>query len=150
MKINQFDGEPRIFITQNGATMFFIGGQPVMDGGLENAVLISLFTKPNWYGNIFFPNSNQKIGSEFENVSNQSITIANLNDRRQIAQNALSWMTKTNLASEIVVDVTNSTSFKVDTSILIKPPSRDLQELILTKNGNNWIFQTLTPANRRI
>jgi len=150
MIINQFGGEPRVFITENGATIVLIGGQPIMDAGLENAVLISLFTKPKWYGNTFFPNSNQKIGSEYENVSNQSITIANLNDRRQTAENALSWMTKTNLASQIVVDVTNSTSFKVDTNILIKPPSRELQELILTKNGNNWIFQTLTPANRRI
>lgn len=143
-----FEGEPKIFIDENGADMKFTGGQPVMDAGLENAALLSLFTKPGWYGNVFFVDVNQKIGSDYERINLEAITLQNLNARKQAADNALKWMLTTNIASEIIVDVTNPTSQKVETTIEIKPPGIDGRKLLLTKNAGNWIAQTLRPAHR--
>ncbi len=146
---DNFNGEPRVFLGADGADMTFIDGQPIMDAGLENAVLISLFTKPGWYGNIFFVDVNQKIGSDYEIVTKEAITISSLNRTKQSADLALKPLLNTGIASEIIVDVTNPTSQKVDTRILVKPPGNENNELILTKNAGNWISQTLNPAHRK-
>jgi hypothetical protein len=37
-----FQGDPRLFLDKNGAYIAFSGGQPVMDRGFENVVLILL------------------------------------------------------------------------------------------------------------
>ena len=44
--MDNFQGEPKIFVDKNGAFTKYKGGQPIMDAGLENTVLISLGTKP--------------------------------------------------------------------------------------------------------
>ena len=51
MIYNRFQGDVAVSITEDGAKMKFINGQPVMDQGLENAVLISLFTKKGYFEN---------------------------------------------------------------------------------------------------
>ena len=39
-----YSGDPRIVLTADGADFDYIGGQPVMDQGVENLALISLLT----------------------------------------------------------------------------------------------------------
>ena len=70
-----YQGDPRLFLDSDGSFLKFTGGQPVMDRGLENIVLISLFTRPGWPGNVLFQDENQKIGSDFLDIANQSITL---------------------------------------------------------------------------
>ena len=50
-----FDGDPKLILTQNGATLQYLGGQPVLDRGVENQATIALFTAPGWCGNKFLP-----------------------------------------------------------------------------------------------
>lgn len=147
--MNLLEGDPAIFIDENGADMKFTGGQPVMDGGFENAALISLFTKPGWWGNSLQTDENKEIGSDYETVNLAAITLTNLNERKQAADAALKWMLLTGIASEINVDVTNPTSQRVETTIEIKPPGNETNELLLTTNAGNWIAQTLKPAHRQ-
>lgn len=141
-----FQGDPRLVLDENGADLPFRGGQPIMDRGLENLVLISLFTKPGWAGNVLFPDENQKIGSDFEDSTNQAITLQSLNDTRQAALEAL----KNDAFADVDVEVTNPVSTRRDILIKISPPGRDQQTLLLQKNGTNWIFQKLDPAHRRL
>ena len=67
--IDPYQGDPKIILTENGATLKFVGGQPVMDRGLENFALISLLTKTGWAGNFFIRAEADKIGSDFEEAA---------------------------------------------------------------------------------
>ena len=144
-----FNGDPRIFIDKDGADLKFIGGQPITDGGYENAVIISLFTRPGWYGNIFTFSDSQKIGSDFEEESKKSITLENLNNLRQFALEALRWMIENNSVESIDVDVRNVESDRYTVTISIKPPGSEAGVLLLTGRSNNWLIQIKEPANQR-
>jgi|GEM_PF-1965699 len=141
-----FSGDPKLVLTPNGSKLVFKGGQPVMDQGLENLALISLFTKKGWAGNAFIADPDKKIGSDFEETANQPITLTSLNAIARTAEKSLD-----NPAfGKITVEVTNPNSYRIDAILTIETPGSDIKTLILTKNGQNWINQNLNPAHRRI
>ena len=140
-----FSGDPRLFLSKNGSRFIFKGGQPVMDRGLENLALISLFTGRGWVGNTLFSDIDQQIGSDFEEAAKQPITLSMLNDVAQAAERAL-----VNPAfGDVVVTVENPNSSRLNVIILIQPPGQDSKVLILNRNGDNWIAQKLEPAEGR-
>jgi len=146
----RFEGDPRLTLNEGGADLTFKGGQPVMDRGLENAALISLYTEPGWFGNLFTRNPSQRIGSDFMATQRQAITLDSINDIRSAAESALQWMLNDGIASDITVRVSNPVSRKVQTVVLIKPVEGDIELLLLTKYGDNWISQKLDPAHLRL
>ncbi len=145
MNKNRFEGDPKIIVTPDGWTVQYIGGQPVMDQGLENVATISLLTKENWVGNIFLTEK-QKIGSSVRRISAGAITLLKLNDIRQAAEKALDIAVFGNVEAEVL----NPVSSYIKLNILIQPPGRDIEKLTLERNGQNWINQALNPAYRRL
>ena len=145
MNKNRFEGDPKIIVTPDGWTVQYIGGQPVMDQGLENVATISLLTKENWVGNIFLTEK-QKIGSSIRRISAGSINILKLNDIRQAAEKSLDIDVFGNVEAEVL----NPVSSYIKLNILIQPPGRDIEKLTLERNGQNWINQALNPAYRRL
>lgn len=145
--ISRFQGDPAIKVTESGAEMTFRGGQPVMDQGLHNAVLISLFTKPGFWGNSIFAEAEQ-IGSEYQQPRTV-IDIETIDDINRSAEDALEWMTDTGIASSVDVETANPTG-QITTRIKIAPPGEDLQKFLFTQNGQNWISQAVNPAHGRI
>lgn len=143
--VDRFQGDPRLVLTENGAKIIFTGGQPVMDQGVENLALISLFTMQGWAGNVLFTDPNQKIGSDFIDASLEAITLTSLNKIRDAALKAL----VNPLFGSVEVEVTNPTSYQIKTDIILKPPGEDPQALTLLKNGINWIVQGTDPASER-
>ena len=83
-----FSGDPKIYITADGADLRYSGGQPVMESGLENHALISLFTREGWAGNIFLA-ANRKVGSDFEKTAIGTISLSKLADVENSAERAL-------------------------------------------------------------
>jgi phage gp46-like protein len=148
MSFNRFQGDPAIRITDSGASMEFIGGQPVMDQGLENAVIISLFTKKGFWGNTLVTEESKKIGSDFEKIRT-IINIQTINDYTDSINNALKWMKDSGLVNKIDVNVTNPTADQINAKIILYPPSQDALELLFIKNGLNWIQQAQNPAHER-
>jgi phage gp46-like protein len=147
-KFDRFQGDPYIFMSSEAGDIFK-GGQPVMDQGLENAVLISLFTREGWHGNALIDNPKQRIGSKFEQAANQPITRSSINQTRNAADRALAWMIDTRIVSKVTVRVTNPTGQRIDTEITLEPPGQDVLKLLLTRNASNWIYQKLYPAHER-
>ena len=141
-----FQGDPLLSLGVDGSKLTFVGGQPVMDRGLENLVLISLFTSPGWSGNDLFDNIDQKIGSNFLSSANQPITLDSLNDIKDAAEKALT----DTIFGKVTVIVLNPNGYRIDVKIIIEPPGKDIQELLVSKNGINWQAQIVDPANRRI
>lgn len=146
---NRYQGDPAVKITENGATMTFKGGQPIMDQGFHNAVLISLFTKKGWWGNTLAKTEDEKIGSDFEDIRT-IVDIQTLNDYRDSVNVALKWMKTQGIAKNIEVEVTNPYLNQIRTSIKIQPPGETFEEFLLLNNGTNWIGQALHPVSERI
>ncbi|MCK5127586.1 MAG: hypothetical protein KAR42_15120 [candidate division Zixibacteria bacterium] len=133
-------------LDENGANLVYRGGQPLMDRGLENVVLILLFTKKGWAGNALFKNPDQKIESDFVAAHEQPITLSALNEIRDAAEKALNRP----VFGTVTVITTNPRSNVISSIITIEPPGRDIQTLIVSRNGLNWISQIIDPAYRKI
>jgi phage gp46-like protein len=147
-KYDRFQGDPAVFIEENGAYMVFKGGQPVMDQGLENATEISILTKLGWWGNDLETEESKLIGSNYQDIGLEPITLDNLSDLEEAASRALQWMVKKGLAV-FDVSVNNPNGNRRDATILIQPPGKELQTFILTENGLLWKAQAEYPAHER-
>lgn len=145
-----YQGDPALKIDKEGSTLKFIEGQPVMDGGFENAVLISLFTKRSWPGNILFNQESQKIGSDFEESMKKPINLEGLNNRRDAAEKSLQWAIDKRLFKEVIVNVTNPNGNTILVNIRITPPNGSEVSLTLQNAGANWRIQRENPAHRRL
>ena len=140
-----YQGDPRIFLSVDGASLQFTGGQPVLDRGLENMALISLFTAQEWPGNDLFDAPDQRIGSDFQEATEQPITLRALNNIRDAAEKAL-----VNPAfGRVTVVVENPNSYRLNITIRIEPPGQDIKTLLISKNGLNWVAQAIDPAHGR-
>jgi phage gp46-like protein len=155
--INIYEGDVRLFMEANGSTMIFKGGQPIMDGGLEMAVLISLFTRNtykntdrSWPGNILFDDPNQKIGSDFEESLEKPITADYFRDVEDSGEKAIEWLIANNQIKSVDISVINPESYIAEVDIFIKPPYDENFILRVSKNSNSWVVQKLSPAHGRI
>lgn len=139
--IDNYDGDPRIVIDQDGASIEYIDGQPDMDAGLGNSDIIGLFTATGWPGN-FLLEQEQRIGSDFEALALGPITLSKLADIENAARRAV----QTDVANtdSITVSVVNPTGTRLDVLIRRAPPGRDVNELLITRYGLNWINQANT------
>jgi len=144
MSLKRYQGDPRIFLGPDGSYFSYKGGQPEMDRGFENQVNIQLFTMPGWCGNIFLGPDSQ-VGSNFLDTAKGAINIDKLNDTRQAAENAL----KNQAFGKVQAIVTNPESNFLNVEIIIEPPGKDIQRLVLLRNWNNWIEQANDPAYRK-
>lgn len=141
-----YQGDPKIIVDEDGADLKFVGGQPVMDQGLENLAIISLLTRPGWVGNDLLDDVNEKIGSDYEDSANKAITLSSINSITDAADKALS----SDVFGKKTIEVSNPISNRIETNILIEPPGSDIFELILSRNGLSWQAQKINPASERI
>ena len=116
-----------------------------MDQGIENLILISLFTRPGWAGNTFFKDTNQRIESDFVDAANQPITLQSLTDVEQAAVRALD----SPLFGRVTATAVNPVSDRLLVTIRVEPPGQDSATIILTRNGLNWQAQAANPAHAR-
>lgn len=144
--IDIFDGEPRIFLDENGTYLTWKGGQPIMDAGLENMALISILTEENWVGNILFTNPAHKIGSKVVSTSKKPITIDSIEELRKAVLTALDAP----VFGSVFVTIQNPSGYRQNIRTIIEPPARERMELLLIKNGANWINQKIDPAHGRV
>jgi phage gp46-like protein len=134
-------GDPKLIIGADGSDLMYSNGQPLMEQGIQNQVLIALFTSKGWCGNILFPDVNQQIGSNFEEAHKQPITLKALNDIRSAAISAL---TPAATFGTVDVIVTNPEVNKILSIITITPPNATSPiQYRIVKYGMNWVVQIL-------
>jgi phage gp46-like protein len=154
--VSRFQGDPKMVLDENGSSLVIRGGQPIMDQGIENAALISLFTtkvkseKIDWWGNSYARRVSQKIGSAFEVEAKKTITISQLSKIRNAGELALQWMIDVGAALKVAGSVINPQSNRIEAAFGIEPPSQDLNILLLKQYGANWIAQKNDPANEKV
>jgi phage gp46-like protein len=155
--IVQYQGDPRLFLNGEGSELIWRGGQCIMDQGLENTVDISLFTRLDpktsprgWAGNYLFNDITQHVGSRFEEVADRPITFSGLTDVSDAAKQALEWLIDAGLAKSIEAETTNPRYEWLRVEVRITRPDLTDQEIVLLKNGQNWLYQTSDPAHGRV
>ncbi len=140
-----YQGDPYITLEPNGSELTFLGGQPILDAGVENQATLSLFTEEGWPGNHLL-DDDQKVGSDFEETARKPITLTSLALLERSAENALN----ADLFGTIRAVASNPESYQQNVAIRIEPPGSDPDTILLTKNGQNWINQAANPAHRRV
>lgn len=148
--MTRYDGDPRIIADKEGLSLQYQGGQPVMDGGLENAVIISLITRLGWIGNFLFETAEEKVGSDFLSIVQGTLTLSRLAEITRSAKRALQWMIDTGIVSTVEATAKNPTGARIEVTITIAPVGKDVQEFLVTRNAENWIIQKSDPAYERI
>lgn len=141
--IDYTQGDPRLILTGDGSRLQFVGGQPLMDQGIENLALIALFTGLGWCGNAFMAAA---IGSSFEQACNAPITRSSLVLVRSSAVTALAAPE----FGKVTVAVTNPSGSQLSVVILIEPPASDPVTLALSRVGGVWLNQAQNPAYPKI
>ena len=100
MAVMLLDGDPKITPTHD---LSISGGQPVMDEGLENAVYLSLFSGPSWWGNILAAASSERYESKIESLYRRTLTNQTRLDAEKYVADALAWMKTEGIADKITV-----------------------------------------------
>ena len=142
-----YSGDPRIVLTADGADFDYIGGQPVMDQGVENLALISLLTSDidpvsglPWCGNIFLPVA-QQLGSDYQRLAQGPQTLKTL---RLVEDSAVRALDDPAFGS-VSAAATNPTSSYVECVIHAAPGA-----LNIGGNESAWDAQANFPASWRI
>lgn len=143
---DNFSGDLKIVIDEDGADIILKDGQPVMDKGLENYVGISLFTRKGWAGNVFFRNEEQKIGSDHEVETEKPITLKQL----VVIENEIEKALTTEVFGQKEITISNPEKNHINEHIKIQPPGSSSQELLIKNFGINWIEQATDPAYKKI
>ena len=144
-------GDPKLFLIDDGdgADLVFLGGQPIMDSGLENAVLISLFSSAEWFGNAFASPSS-RIESRFYPLTLKPITVSRLAELERAVKADLKGLVSTGAISEPFVRASNPTGDRLLVEIRISPPGAEAEVILLSRYGANWSGQTTNPASARV
>lgn len=141
MAFDRYSGDPRLILTENGSTLQYQGGQPVMDQGFENCSMISLLTSKGWCGNIFLPTINQ-IGSDYEEIARRPITLSGLADTENSAVRAMS----SKVFGAVSAEASNPSGDQLSVNIQIGSGG----SLSLTREKALWSAQANNPASRRL
>lgn len=91
------------------ADLSVVAGDLVQDGGLETAVLLSLFTNARdgdargWWGDVVPVVSGDRFGSRLWTLAREKDTAAVLQRARELAREALAWLLEDKVAAAVEV-----------------------------------------------
>lgn len=120
------------------------------DGGLETAILISLFTDQHvdldevpfgetsqrgWWGDLFPDIEGDEIGSKLWTLGRRKTTLPTRNKIIELARNSLQWLIEDGVASEVNVDAEIVARDRIDLSIEIIRPNEPNQRFDVVWNA---------------
>ena len=139
---DKFDGDTLIIIGENGADYDVVGGDPARDQGFINHINIATLTEPGWCGNELEPVESRKIGSKYIVSTDQPTTRQSLLDNNKAAEADVKGPEFADVRA-----ITTAPDNGLQTAIFVQPPTGDLEALLLTKFGKNWVNQIINPIN---
>lgn len=134
-------GDVKIFMLPGGIEIIYDAGQPIMDSGLQNYILILLFTEPGWPMNKLLPLSEQ-IGSDYLAECRKPITITQIRKIEISATDALKPVSDNNIGIIKDLSVKMRSGNQIFLSFVIDPPGADPIQIELSGYGNNWKIQS--------
>lgn len=142
-------GDLYIYLTPDGAEIEVNNGEPVMDGGFESAVLLSLFEsaeKDHWMNE--YMSEDEKIRGNFYSFIKSSPKNKNtMRKAEELAKLDLQWFIDSGTADEIEVEITSKSHIRIDMEINILADGNTIFNRVY---GINWLYQMNDPASGRI
>lgn len=119
----QYQGDVKLTISpyEDGGINYNLG-QPDMDTGLENAIIISLGTKPGWWGNLLMDKESKKIGSNYDELTHDILNFNQLRKIEKETEKALDWMKQVGIIEKVESIVSNPQSDRIENLIKITKP----------------------------
>jgi hypothetical protein len=142
---DRYDGDMLIIIGPNGADYEVVGGDPVRDQGFINHINIAMLTRPGWCGNELEPVETRKISSKYLPVTDQPITRQSLLDTNKAAEADVKG-TEFGDVKAITTVPSNNT---IQTAIFVQSPAGNIEALLLSKHGKNWVNQIINTIQER-
>jgi len=138
------EGDIYLFNTNDGGNIIIENGEPLIDGGLDTSVYVSLFSDYNWWGNEISSDS-QKLNSKIQSILDRTLTNQTRLDAIEYAKEALQWLIDDNIAKEINVDaiISNVETMVIDIEI-VQP---DFETITNVRYEINWKNQLINPVN---
>lgn len=113
--MSQFDGDVKVFVDENGLDIrYHSNGQPSMEQGKANVVLLTLFTPKGWHGNHFVKRTREYLGSDFLLHLKDPVTVSSLNDLRSVVEAALKRVGFTQVTAEITNPESHVRNIKIN------------------------------------
>ena len=135
---SRYLGDPLLLLTEEGADLEFIDGQPTMDHDISNQILISLYTN-TWWANKLLP-VDERLESGLEKATLQPITSTSLNAVSAAATRALQPLIKAKVLSELKAQVVNKSSSQIILYLLLKLSSGTIKQLIAANSNRYWQY----------
>jgi phage gp46-like protein len=142
-------GDIYIYLTEDGAEISVINGEPVMDGGFESAVLISLFANENkdhWMNEYMSEDEKMK-GNFYSFIKNTAKTLTTMRKAEELAKLDLQWFIDIKAADDIQVTINSESPIRINMEINILA---DGNTIFNRTYGVNWIYMMTDPASGRI
>lgn len=100
---NIFYGDPLLTFTPDGGALTIQGGQPKMHQGLENAILISVFST-DWWANSLVPVA-QRLQSKMPDLLRGTLSDERINQAIDGLNRSLLWLVTSKIADSIDVSI---------------------------------------------
>ena len=154
-------GDLFLFQTNDGGEISVKNGEPVMDGGLQTAMYLSLFgdfidekikskleiAKKEWWGNEYLDEVEQLKSEFYSFIKGKPKSVQNILKAEELAKKDLQWFIDTDIADEIVVDITSNDIQKIIMDVKILADGETIEE---NEFEINWGFEKNDPANARV
>lgn len=118
----KYEGDVKLSLCPDECGIQYENGNPIMTGGVDNTILVSLHTKRGWWGNLTRSKESEKYGSDYEDVNDNIITTGTLQRKQDKAINALKWMIDEGISEENTAECTNPQADRIDATIGVKIP----------------------------
>ncbi len=135
-----YDGDVKLYPTEDGGQITLKNGQPYMDDGMETAVYISLFSGDYW-GNAI-SERDEKLESKLESLYSRTLTNQTRLDAEQYALQALAWMKRQGIAAKIEAEASIPRTGMLGLVIKIYQP--DVDDPLILKYQINWANQQIS------
>lgn len=144
------EGDLYLYQTPDGGEISVKNGEPVMDGGFQTAMYLSLFgntTGREWWGNEYLTESEKLKGEFYSFINGSPKSVANILQAEELAKKDLNWFLTEKIADEINVNITSEDQDRISLSVEILANG-----VIIDKNifKINWGLEKESPADLRV
>lgn len=113
-------------------------GTPVLTGGLDTAVYLSVFIPPFW-NNRIVP-AEQKYTSSISQAMQDTLTLKTARNVEESVRASLSWLLADGVATSVEIDSEIATRERLNIRIIITEPNR---KRTTYRYGLNWAAQAI-------
>lgn len=137
--MNIYDGDVKLYPTEDGGQITIEKGQPIIDDGLETAAYISLFSGGYW-GNAI-SDQDEKLESKLEALYTSNLSNQTRLDAEEYVLQALDWMKRQGIAAKIEVEALIPRTGFLGLVVRIYQPDSTVEEL---RYQINWANQQIS------